>query len=638
MKAVLRQVRGGTISTDPAIAPPNRINDWAGKMPRRWWWVALLLAWLVCAVYAHATLTHGWTPHDSGALGQSAERLLHGQLPHRDFDEIYTGGLSYLYAAAFQVLGSSILVMRLVLYAVFLAWIPAMYYIARQVATRGAALVAVLLAAMWSIPVYPVAIPSWFNLFFASFGIAALFRYLDTDKPRWLFIAGACGGFSCLIKIIGVYYVAAVLLFMMYREQDLSREALPASGRSASVWSTLCLAGFNATLIIMVSRFKSASFQIHFVLPSLLLSIILLRREWKASYAPLTDRLNALARMVAPFLVGVCIPVGLFLVPYIASGSVSALINGLLVRPTRRLDFAAMTAGDGTAVLVLLGVVVAGRNLWRRGSPSQRRRSAIVFGAVLLAAPFVASHKAVYLMMWMVMRALVLLTVVWGSWRLWQSAAMRGGVDRQRVFLLLAAAAICSLVQFPFYAPVYFFYVAPVVVLAALALAWSGDPAIRPAVSGLAIGYILFSVLRIHPASIRTMGLGYVRDDQTVLLTLPRGGVRVSPNSQLQYEALIPLVRARARSSYIYCTPDCPEVYFLAGLRNPTRTIFDFFDEPVDRTTRIMRTLAEHDVHVVSLNQNPEFSGPVPQDLESALEARFPQHSRIGNFIVRWRD
>jgi len=185
---------------------------------------------------------------------------------------------------------------------------------------------------------------------------------------------------------------------------------------------------------------------------------------------------------------------------------------------------------------------------------------------------------------------------------------------------------------------VYFFYVAPLAVLAALALFWGGDPAIRPAASGLAIGYILFSLLRIHPASIQTMGLGYVRDDQTALLTLPRGGVRVSPNSQLQYQALIPFVRARARSSYIYCTPDCPEVYFLAGLRNPTRTIFDFFDEPVDRTTRIMRTLAEYDVHVVSLNQKPEFSGPVPQDLESALEARFPQHSRIGTFIVRWRD
>jgi len=342
--------------------------------------------------------------------------------------------------------------------------------------------------------------------------------------------------------------------------------------------------------------------------------------------------------MVGPFLAGICIPVALFLTPYVASGSVSALINGVFVRPTRRLDFAAVISSDGKAVLLLLGVALAGRKLWRRDSPSQRRRSAVVFGALVLAAPFMAAHEAVYLLLWIVMRASVLFTVVWGTWRLSQRAAMRGGLDRQRVFLLLTAAAVCSLVRFPFDAPVYFFYVAPLAVLAALALFWGGDPAIRPAASGLAIGYILFSLLRIHPASIQTMGLGYVRDDQTALLTLPRGGVRVSPNSQLQYQALIPFVRARARSSYIYCTPDCPEVYFLAGLRNPTRTIFDFFDEPVDRTTRIMRTLAEYDVHVVSLNQKPEFSGPVPQDLESALEARFPQHSRIGTFIVRWRD
>jgi len=50
-------------------------------------------------------VNRGWVPHDEGLLGQSAERLLAGQLPHRDFDEVYTGGLSYLHALAFEVGG-----------------------------------------------------------------------------------------------------------------------------------------------------------------------------------------------------------------------------------------------------------------------------------------------------------------------------------------------------------------------------------------------------------------------------------------------------------------------------------------------------------------------------------------------------
>lgn len=135
-----------------------------------WWRILLAVAWLACAIFARLTLTHGWMPHDAGTLGQSAERVLLGQLPHRDFDELYTGGLSFLYAAVFAIWRPSILAMRLVLYAFFLAWMPAIYYIARRMASRIAALAAMLLCVAWSIPVYPAEVPSWYNLFFATFG------------------------------------------------------------------------------------------------------------------------------------------------------------------------------------------------------------------------------------------------------------------------------------------------------------------------------------------------------------------------------------------------------------------------------------------------------------------------------------
>ena len=52
-------------------------------------------------------------PFDDGALAQSAERLLQGQLPHRDFDEIYTGGLTFLNAGAFRLFGISLWSLRL---------------------------------------------------------------------------------------------------------------------------------------------------------------------------------------------------------------------------------------------------------------------------------------------------------------------------------------------------------------------------------------------------------------------------------------------------------------------------------------------------------------------------------------------
>jgi len=638
MSIVTDGSRQETLSTELAKRPSVPRRDWQGALPDKRWLFILALAWVACALYARTTLTHGWVPHDPGALGQSAERVLQGQLPHRDFDEIYTGGLSYLYAGTFLLLGPSILSMRLVLYAVFVFWLPAMYYVARHVATREAALLAVLLCAMWSIPVYPAAIPSWYNLFFASFGIAATFRYLDTDRRRWLFIAGICGGLSCLVKIIGMYYVAAVLLFMLYREQDLSRQIVPMRERHGAVLITLCLGVFNMILAGMVSRFGSFSFEIYFVLPTFLLSAVLLWREWRTPHLTLTSRFRELTRMLAPFLAGVIAPLTLFVIPYVVSGSVHAFMNGVFVRPARRLDFAALALNDGTIVVLFAGMALAGRTLWRRASAETRLHSAIVLGLSVIAASFATSYVVIYRLFWLAMRAIVPLVTIWGAWRLTSPAAMRDRGGKQPLFLLLTAAALCSLVQFPFDAAVYFFYVAPLAVLAALALFWGGDPAVRPAAWGLAIAYIAFSLLRIHSASIGTMAHEYVRDDQTAFLALARGGVRVTPTARSQYETLIPVVLAHARSQYTYATPDCPEVYFLSGLRNPTRTIFDFFDDSKDRTNRIMRELKKHDVHVVSLNLKPQFSGPVPQDLESALEARFPQHTRIGNFIVRWRD
>jgi hypothetical protein len=56
----------------------------------------LVAVWAISGLYVANGMLRGWVPHDEGRLGQSAERILVGELPHRDFDDPYTGGLSYL--------------------------------------------------------------------------------------------------------------------------------------------------------------------------------------------------------------------------------------------------------------------------------------------------------------------------------------------------------------------------------------------------------------------------------------------------------------------------------------------------------------------------------------------------------------
>jgi len=174
----------------------------------------------VAAIYVGAHIGSGWVPADDGILSQSALRVMHGQLPHRDFAEIYTGGLSVIHALAFRVFGVSLLSLRICAFLFFLAWIPAVYYVALRFTAAVPAGLVTLVAVAWSFPNYPAAMPSWYNLFFATFGAAALLRYLDVRKARWLFVAGVCGGVSILIKVIGAYYIAGALLFLAFLEQS----------------------------------------------------------------------------------------------------------------------------------------------------------------------------------------------------------------------------------------------------------------------------------------------------------------------------------------------------------------------------------------------------------------------------------
>src|SRR5438128_396095 len=93
--------------------------------------LVFLVVWAISIGYMATHLKVGWVPHDEGMLGLSAERALHGELPHRDFDD-YTGGLTFVHAFAFRGLGINSGSMRIVLFAFSMLWVPAVFYVASR--------------------------------------------------------------------------------------------------------------------------------------------------------------------------------------------------------------------------------------------------------------------------------------------------------------------------------------------------------------------------------------------------------------------------------------------------------------------------------------------------------------------------
>ena len=630
-----------TASYTPGESAPAAVG--IGRVRRAADWRFLLLGVLVLSAgYVAWHLGRGWVPHDEGALGQSAERLLQGELPHRDFDELYTGGLTYLNAAAFRVFGTTLFSMRLVLFTVFLAWVPAVFYVASRLVRPLAAAGVTLLCVAWSLPNYPAPLPSWYNLFLTVFGIAALFRWLEDRRPRWLIVAGIAGGLSLLVKVVALYFVAGALLFLVFHAHEQSRAApSPGArrGRTYALFVTACLLAFSAALVLVVRHELSAAQLVQFVVPGTLVAALLVRNEWTQPAGESRSRFRTLGRLLAPFVFGVALPVALFLILFARADALGAIFNGVFVLPTKRFGVAEhrMLPLWSMRALVPVWLLLAyGRQLAGRTTRIHVLGLALALGTYLVAT---GTDALLYRFVWYAARGVLPVLVLLGVIVLARvrAADAASPLLRSRTMLLLSVSAVFTLVQFPFSAPIYFCYVAPLVALLAIALLPHASPMAPAVPASLLVFFIAFAVMRVNTSTLSGMGWMYQPYPHTVSLGLPRGRLDVPAAEAETYRVAVKVLQQHARGGYTWASPDCPEVYFLSGLRNPTRSLFDFFDDESGRTARILSAIERHGVTAIALNSAPEFTAGIPADLAGALAARYPFGAKIGKFQIRWQ-
>ena len=623
------------VSRTPDVESPK-------SRPEADWRLLLLGVLILSAVYVAWHLGRGWVAHDEGTLGQSAERLLQGQLPHRDFDEIYTGGLTYLNAAAFRVLGTNLFSLRVVLFVVFLAWVPAVFYVASRLVKPLAAAGVTLLCVAWSLPNYTAPLPSWYNLFLTVFGVAALFRWLEDRRARWIVVAGVAAGLSFLVKVIGLYFVAGVLLFAVFQAHEESRRTAGAPARRApaySTFATLSLLCFVAALFMVVRHGLHPAEVIQFVLPGTVVAAFLIRNEWVNPAGDSRARFTALARLLVPFLLGVAVPVAFFLVPFVRGHALEPLFNGVFLLSSKRFGSAAYRMISPWSMLGLVPfalLALYGRKMAARFTRYHALALAALFTAWLVTS---ASAPLVYRIVWYALRALPPVLTFIGVLVLARPRA--GDADaplrRSQVLLLLGVTAVFTLVQFPFSAPIYFCYVAPLVVLTAAALYRYAAPMASAVPALTTVFLIAFAVLRVNTSLLFGMGVLYQPYPRTLPLEMPRGGLSVPDYDANMYNAAVMVLHRYARGGYTWASPDCPEIYFLSGLQNPTRTLFDFFDDPAGRDARILGALEQHGVTAVVLNRAPQFSANLTDAFVSEIERRYPLGADVGKFQIRWR-
>ncbi len=607
----------------------------------------LLCVWTIAAYYTAAHLKRGWVPHDEGTFAQSADRVLHGELPHRDYTEVYTGGLTYLNASAFKYLGENLATLRFVLFAFFVVWVPVFYWIAHRLASDWAAGAATLLAVAWSIPNYTAAVPSWYCLFFATFGLAALLAYTDNRAARWLFVAGLCGGLSFLVKSTGLFYIAAAQLFFLFSEQGTRRSGIQ-SAKVRSIFYTLFVSFsiliFVSLLVRLVRPLLIPRELVEFVIPPAALATVILMREQTSRARTDRERFLSLLHLWDPFAAGLFAPLLVFLIPFVRGGALHALVNGLFVLPFRRLAGSTMLPPPMITTLpalTLLLIVALGTYLHKT---SRWLWWLFCFTVASLVAHCLVSSRTdrvQYAIAWSAAYWVIPVVTIVGSCLLCRVSRYETPPNdfksQEQLFAILTVAALCALVQFPFSGPIYFCYVAPLGILAVLAVSAFAIPVPKPLLAIVCAGFLAFAVVRVTPSFIYAMGSNYQKDSETSVLDLPRAGkLRIEMDDVATYTRLISLIHEHAGAGQLYAGPDASQIYFLANYKNLTPVIFELFEEDTSGAP-ILRLVDTQPVRVIVLNSQPSFTPRLSDDLHNELLKRFPDGDFVGNFEVRWR-
>jgi hypothetical protein len=350
--------------------------------------------------------------------------------------------------------------------------------------------------------------------------------------------------------------------------------------------------------------------------------------------ASLGERARALARLVVPFLAGVAVATAALCAVYASHGALADLYRGVLVLPLRQISTATAPFPPLSSAAAAIPYAAL---LWvsmRRGS-ALGRAGVAVLSAVLAAVLLLSSSEEVYRGVFHSARSLGAVAAVVGAAALvadgWRTPPAGDG----EAFLLLSSAALLALLQFPFAAPIYFCYAAPLV---ALALAAIVPPRARPAHAAVAAFYLAFAVWRLNPGYIWTLGVRPEAYGPLAPLENPRAGLRVPEPDAKTYAEIVELVRRRTpESGFVYAAPDCPEVYFLSARRNPTRDVFEYLRPPPPPET-LLRRLRETMVTVVVINERPDYSPALDAATRAALASEFPHERSVGRFQVRWKE
>ena len=416
---------------------------------------------LAGCLYLVRFVDRGWVPLDEGMVGQAAERVLKGQLPHADYEEPYPGALSYFYAAVFRIGGIDVVHLRWTMFAGAIAGLAVLYAILRRILSPITASVTTLVSLAWTYPNYFSSLPSWWVLLCALVSLWAVIRHVETGRTR-VRRRGWPERWRCLHAQTDRPLPAAAPRHVAHGVSTTERERR-AQGAADWTFAARCAISLaSIVLVLSVTRSGLGSGELLYLVSPIAASCVafLLWDRWSEGPPALNWRAALIAAASA------AIPALILLLPHMVAGQVPAFVNGVFVLPQQRLQYTMLGMRPASQI------VAAGAALmWICWSPPTLSAREVRFinvvrwllgvGLVFLAL----RSRLVYALIWEGVRGTAALVPWIAAWLLIRGQ-VRDAHSRTFLFASSAIAAWLSLSQFPFAAPIYFCYVAPLALVA----------------------------------------------------------------------------------------------------------------------------------------------------------------------------
>lgn len=261
-------------------------------------WVITAVVMTFASAYFLLSFNRDLIPFDEGYLLYSFYKFARGEIPHRDFYDIY-GALTYVVGGTlFKLFGTRILVIRIfvLLMKTFMAVL--VFWIGRcLMPSLFAFLGAILFILCWGDPgryVFNVLYAGHCAHLLALTGIGAMLLYFENRGKPYLAAAGLLGGLVLHFKLTtGVFLLIAFGLTLCFKEQlfVLADQPDAETPRAASsrisvlrLTKVLIIIGTGIIFLFFLSRFHPNPYYfITFLSPLLLFLCFMLARELSPS-------------------------------------------------------------------------------------------------------------------------------------------------------------------------------------------------------------------------------------------------------------------------------------------------------------------------------------------------------------------